>query len=121
MRSASPCWPRTAPLNYYQPHIDTTQDWNRIDVTFNSLEFSQLNSILGVWGGKAWHHLVGRRAAEPGGLVNVVRRDGAPLRATSEDGRTRYHRGGRFPEGARSEAGHYPLTRAALPLGMSHL
>ena len=39
-------------LNYYQPHVEKTQDWKRIDVTFNSLEFSQVNLYLGIWGGR---------------------------------------------------------------------
>ncbi|MCY2950422.1 MAG: carbohydrate binding domain-containing protein [Planctomycetota bacterium] len=77
-------------LNYHKPHVEKTQDWKRIDVTFNSLEFSQVNLYLGIWGGrrgKIWWDDV---RLEPGGLVNVVRRDGAPLRATSADGQVRY-------------------------------
>ena len=30
-----------AALNYYKPHVQRTQDWKRIDITFNSLEFSR--------------------------------------------------------------------------------
>ena len=53
-------------LNYYQPHVEKTQDWKRIDVTFNSLEFSEVNLYLGVWGGKRRHDLVGRRPHRAG-------------------------------------------------------
>jgi hypothetical protein len=85
-----------ASLNHYQPHIEKTQDWKRIDVTFNSLEYSEVNLYLGVWGGKRgkiwWDDL----RVEPGGLVNLVRRDGAPLKATSEDGKTVYQEGKDF-------------------------
>ncbi|MGO8750296.1 MAG: hypothetical protein ACLQNE_30495, partial [Thermoguttaceae bacterium] len=95
-------------LNYYQPHIDTTQDWNRIDVTFNSLEFSQVNLYLGVWGGKGGTIWWDDVRLEPGGLVNVVRRDGAPLRATSEDGRTRYIEGQDFQKALDPKLGTIP-------------
>ena len=43
-----------------------------------------MNLYLGIWGGrrgKIWWDDV---RLEPGGLVNVVRRDGAPLLATSD-------------------------------------
>ena len=83
-------------LNYYKPHVEKTQDWKRIDITFNSLEFSQVNLYLGIWGGrrgKIWWDDV---RLEPGGLVNVVRRDGAPLRATSADGQIVYREGRDF-------------------------
>lgn len=83
-------------LNFHQPRIDRTQDWRRIDVTFNSLDASEVRLYLGVWGGRRgtiwWDDL----RIEPAGLVNVVRRDGAPLRATSEDGRTVYVEGQDF-------------------------
>ena len=80
-------------LNYYKPHVDRTQDWKRIDITFNSLESSQVNLYLGIWGGKRGKIWWDDVRLEPGGLVNVVRRDGAPLRATSADGRTVYQEG----------------------------
>lgn len=89
-----------ASLNHFEPRIAKTQDWRRVDITFNSLEFSEVNLYLGVWGGrggKIWWDDV---RIEPAGLVNVVRRDGASLRVTSEDGRTEYIEGKDF-DGAR--------------------
>ena len=85
-----------ATLNYYQPHVDKTQDWKRIDVTFNSLEFSEVNLYLGVWGGKGGKIWWDDVRIEPAGLVNLVRRDGAPLRVTSEDHQTVYVEGRDF-------------------------
>lgn len=79
-----------ATLNHIEPRIEKTQDWRRVDVTFNSLDFSEVNLYLGVWGGTTgtiwWDDL----RIEPGGLVNAVRRDGAPLRVTSADGNVEY-------------------------------
>jgi hypothetical protein len=80
-------------LNYYQPHIEKNQDWRRIDITFNSLEFSQVNLYLGVWGGKRGTIWWDDVRVESAGLVNVVRRDGAPLRVAGDDGQTVYAEG----------------------------
>jgi hypothetical protein len=83
-------------LNYYQPRVEKTQDWRRVDVTFNSLECSEVNLYLGVWGGKdgtLWWDDV---RIEPASLVNVVRRDGAPLRVVSPDGKTVFAEGTDF-------------------------
>ena len=41
-----------AALNYHKPHVEKTQDWKRIDVAFNSLEFSEVNLYLGISGGQ---------------------------------------------------------------------
>jgi hypothetical protein len=83
-------------LNYYQPHVEKTQDWKRIDVTFNSLEYANVNLYLGVWGGKRGKIWWDDVRVEPGGLVNLVRRDGAPLKATSEDRKIIYEEGKDF-------------------------
>ena len=68
---------RGVALNYDKPHVEKTQDWKRIDITFNSLEFSEVNLYLGVWGGRRGRIWWDDVRLEPGGLVNVVRRDGA--------------------------------------------
>jgi len=71
-------------------------DWRRVDITFNSLEFSEVNLYLGVWGGTTGRIWWDDLRIEPGGLVNVVRRGGTPLRATSTDGKVRYVEGQDF-------------------------
>jgi hypothetical protein len=83
-------------LNYHRPKVKKTQDWQRIDMTFNSLESSEVNLYLGVWGGKRGKIWWDDVRLDPGGLVNVVRRDGAPLRAASADGRTVFEEGRDF-------------------------
>jgi hypothetical protein len=87
-------------LNYYKPHIENTQDWRRIDITFNSLDSSKVNLYLGVWGGKGGKIWWDDVRLEQAALVNVVRRDGAPLRAASADSKTVYREGSDF-QGAR--------------------
>jgi len=83
-------------LTHHRPYIMRTQDWKQIHVTFNSLEHKEVRLYLGVWSGKGgtiwWDDL----RVEPGGLVNLVRRSGAPLTVTSEDGKTTYVEGRDF-------------------------
>ena len=95
-------------LNYYEPRIERTQPWKQVDITFNSLEFSEVNLYLGVWRGrrgKIWWDDV---RIEPAGLVNAVRRDGTPLRATSADGQTVYVEGRDFQGAADPKLGNVP-------------
>ena len=95
-------------LNHHTPHVEKTQDWKRIDVTFNSLESSEVNLYLGVWGGKRGKIWWDDVRIEPAGLVNVVRRDGAPLRVTSEDDRTVYVEGKDFQNAVDAKLGNIP-------------
>jgi len=97
-------------LNHFQPRIEKTQDWRRVDVTFNSLEFSEVNLYLGVWGGKGGTIWLDDVRIEPGGLVNVLRRDGAPLRATSEDAKTVYGEGRDFTGAVDPKLGRVPWS-----------
>lgn len=80
-------------LQHYEPQVSPTQDWKRIDVTFNSLDNTEVNLYLGVWGGKGGKIWWDDVRLEPAGLVNLLRRDGAPLKVTSEDGKTVYEEG----------------------------
>ncbi len=88
--------PDGAVLNHYEPRIERTQDWKRIHITFNSLEARKVNVYFGVWGGKRGKIWWDDCRVEPGGLVNVVRRAGAPIKATSEDGSTEFVEGKDF-------------------------
>jgi hypothetical protein len=99
-----------AALNFHTPHIEKTQDWKRIDITFNSLEFSQVNLYLGVWGGKRGKIWWDDVRLEPAGLMNVVRRTGTPLRATSADGQTVYVEGRDFENARDPKLGMIPWS-----------
>jgi hypothetical protein len=88
--------PDGAALNYYQPRVERTQNWRRADITFNSLQYREVNLYLGVWGGKSGTLWWDDVRIEPGGLVNLVRRAGVPLRAISPDGKTVYAEGTDF-------------------------
>lgn len=83
-------------LNHHTPPIARTQAFKRIDVAFNSLACDEVGLYLGVWGGKGGRLWWDDVRVEPAGLVNVVRRAGAPLRVVSEDGATVYEEGRDF-------------------------
>lgn len=67
-------------LTYTAFSIPTTsQDWQKIEVTFNTLENTQINLYLGVWGGdkgKIWFDDFEIREA---GFMNILRRKGTPV------------------------------------------
>jgi len=73
--------------------VAETQDWTRFDVTFNSLTHTQVLVYLGVWAGGTGTIWWDDASIEPAGLVNLVRRPGAPLRLTDESGATVYQEG----------------------------
>jgi hypothetical protein len=83
-------------LSYYGSKVQTTQDWTRAEVVFNSLEEREIQVYAGVWhqrGGTLW---MDDLSLEEVPLTNILRRRGCPLRVTSEDGRVVYTEGRDF-------------------------
>jgi hypothetical protein len=83
-------------LNWQPPDLKKTMDWTRVYASFCSLEYADVTLYLGSWnakGGKIWWDDV---KVEPGGFVNIIRRDSLPLTVTSEDGKTVYEEGKDF-------------------------
>ncbi|MBK9137483.1 MAG: hypothetical protein IPM17_01765 [Verrucomicrobia bacterium] len=74
------------PLNFNPLGVQATQEWTTHHVTFNSLEHTNVSLYLGCWGGEsgaAWFDDV---RLEEVGLLNLIRRAGAPLEIRREDG-----------------------------------
>lgn len=85
--------PDRAMMNFYQPPLQSTQPWTQVQFTFNSLWQTRANFYLGVWkggGGTIWLDEV---SVAPCGPVNVLRREGTPVRVASDDGGTVYQEG----------------------------
>jgi hypothetical protein len=83
-------------LNWQPPPIKPTMDWTKVYASFCSLEKSEVYLFLGSYApkmGKIWWDDV---KIEPGGFVNIIRRDSLPLTITSEDGKTDYAEGKDF-------------------------
>ncbi len=73
-------------LQFTRLPISSTQDWQKYDVVFNSLNNEYVNISLGTWyntGGTVWIDDV---SLEEIGLTNVIRRDECPLVVKGEDG-----------------------------------
>ncbi|MGD0091897.1 MAG: hypothetical protein ABSE73_18440 [Planctomycetota bacterium] len=84
------------PLNWQAPDLKKTMDWTRFHFSFCSLDNTEVTLYMGCWDaktGKIWWDDV---KIEPGGFVNVIRRDSLPLTITSEDGKTTYEEGKDF-------------------------
>jgi len=77
-------------LQYSTLPVKSTMPWQPIDVTFNSLSNSKVTFYIGVWGGKGGTIWWDNVKVEPAGLVNMIRRPGAPFKITSLDGKTIY-------------------------------
>ena len=77
----------TQQLTYTYLHEKLTQDWTVHHITFNSLQNEEVQLYFGVWGGHdgtIWWRDPG---IEECGLVNLLRRPGAPLIVKTEEGK----------------------------------
>ncbi len=84
------------PLNWTPLPIGETMDWKRIDITFDSIDASEIGLYIGTWGGRGGTMWWDDIRIEPAGFVNIVRRDTLPVTVTSEDGKTAYSEGRDF-------------------------
>jgi hypothetical protein len=75
-------------LNYDALGVKATQDWTTHHVVFNALSNTEAQIYFGCWGGRSGSLWFDDAALEEVGLVNLVRRDGAPFRMKTEDGTT---------------------------------
>ena len=83
-------------LNLTSLHVQATQDWKEHHVVFNTLDHSEVTVYVGAWepqGGTLWFDDISLRTVAG---VNMVRRDGCPIRVTTLDGSTTYEEGRDF-------------------------
>ena len=74
-------------LNYANLGVPGDQDWTVHHAVFNSLDHTEIMLYLGCWDGRAGSLWWDDVHLEDAGLVNIVRRDGAPLTVTAADGK----------------------------------
>lgn len=75
-------------LNFDYLKTEPTQDWRTHHVVFNSLTNNTVNLYLGAWGAEKGSLWWDDAALEEIGLLNLIRRDGAPLTVKTEAGKT---------------------------------
>jgi hypothetical protein len=73
-------------LNWNDLGTQATQDWTTHHVVFNSLDHTNANLYLGSWGAQTGSVWWDDAVLEEVGLVNLVRRPGAPLSVKRADG-----------------------------------
>lgn len=76
-------------LTHTNLKISRTQDWSVQHITFNSLSNSSVNVYMGAWGPTGGSMWLEDPVIEECGLLNVLRRPGAPLKVTTDEDRTR--------------------------------
>jgi len=74
-------------LNFNHLGVKPTQDWTTNHVVFNSLENSDVTLYIGSWDGRTGTVWFDDAKLEEIGLVNLVRRPGAPLIVQLDGGR----------------------------------
>jgi hypothetical protein len=73
--------------NHANLGVKPTQDWTEHHAVFNSLEAEEVGIYFGCWGGKTGTLAWKDARIEEVGLLNLVRRGGAPLAVKTEDGK----------------------------------
>lgn len=69
-------------LSFQDIGLQRTEDWRRAYVVFNSQDNTKVNVYWGIWGGRGGKLWWDGLSVEDAGLLNVVRRPGAPLKVT---------------------------------------
>ncbi|MFB3891668.1 MAG: hypothetical protein ACE15C_06545 [Phycisphaerae bacterium] len=88
--------PAAGALNAQEVHAEKTMDWKTLYANFDSQDATEATIQFGNWapdGGTGWFDDC---RIEPGGFINIIRRDDLPLKVTSEDGKTIYEEGKDF-------------------------
>ncbi len=76
--------------------ISTNSDWTKVEVFFNTLEYSSVVIYAGIWGAHGGTLWLDDFSIKPAGLCNVLRRKGTPLVAQSVDASKTYTEGQDF-------------------------
>jgi len=71
-------------LSYWKPQISSTNEWEKFDLTFNSLESERVGLYIGVWNGRSGKIWFDDLAFEESAFVNLLRRDGCPLNVSHQ-------------------------------------
>ncbi len=102
--------PNSRQLSFHEGGLESTADWRHMMVVFNSLDQKEVNLYAGVWGGGTGTLWLDEVNVEELALTNVLRREGCPLKVTSNDGRTNYIEGKDFAPVSDPKLGQVPYA-----------
>jgi hypothetical protein len=68
----------------WDPAVPSTTDWREVVMGFNSLDYDKVRIYVGAWGGKSGRFWIDDLNVEEVGLLNVLRRPGAPVTVRNE-------------------------------------
>jgi len=71
-------------------HVPATTDWRKLSLLFNSLEFDKVSLYAGLWGGQSGKVWLDDWTIEEVGPVNVLHRQGTPVKVENENGSLAY-------------------------------
>jgi hypothetical protein len=106
--------------------VQATQDWTEHHAVFNTLEYGEVWLYIGGWnpgGGKLWiddvslHEVAG---------INLLRREGCPIKVTSDDGSVTYEEGRDFDRweypkmGRDGRPGRYEIAHPQPPIVLTN-
>lgn len=95
-------------LNHTNLGVKPTQPWTPHEVLFNSMEHESVRFYAGIWGGEGGSIWIDDLSVTQAAGVNLLRREGCPVRVTSEDGGTTYEEGRDFLRWFNPKVGHEP-------------
>jgi hypothetical protein len=65
-------------------NLPSSTDWRKLTFGFNSMDRTRVRLYAGTWGGRAGKFWIDNWRVEEVGLLNVLRRDGTPVRVEGE-------------------------------------
>jgi hypothetical protein len=83
-------------LTYFNPRLAPTDDWKEVRIGFNSRNYDSVDLQIGVWDGTQGRFWLDNLNIEELGLVNLLRRPGAPLVVQGEKSEIIYEEGTDF-------------------------
>ncbi len=95
-------------LNYADLKVKSQQDWRLHDVIFNTMENTEVSIYIGIWEGKRGKLWIDDITLQEAAGVNLLRRDGCPVKITDEAGQTVYEEGRDFEKWEYPKMGRVP-------------
>ena len=96
--------------------LESTGDWRKLTLLFNSLNVDSVRLYAGLWGGKAGQVWLDDWTVEEVGPLNVLHRPGTPVTVRSEDGGMTYTEGKDYAPLDDQNYSPYRVDRPAPPL-----